>query len=151
MSNPGEEDKREIQFEGSEDDAMQELDQLVYEGNAQEEMIVKKMSNVKDASNGLSYSRMKQRIDRTHPRLYIEGEFMQYPICKTSTGWNFPISKLRQTDMKDFGVGIWIYFKWLKYLICIFLIATIISVPLFVFFIGASTTVPSKSLPPTDR
>jgi len=35
---------------------------------------------VRDASNGLSYTRMKQRIERTHPRKFVNGRLVKYPI-----------------------------------------------------------------------
>ena len=72
---------------------------------------------VRDASNGLSYTRMKKRLDRIHPRKMVNGELVKYPICGTSTGWHLPKRKYRKSDLKDFGVGVCLYFKWLKYLI----------------------------------
>ena len=35
---------------------------------------------VRDADNGLSYTRMKKRVERAHPRKLVDGKRVKYPI-----------------------------------------------------------------------
>lgn len=94
---------------------------------------------VRDASNGLSYTRMKKRVEMAHPRRLINGQYIEYPVCGTSTGWHHPNKKYRESGFKELGVGVSLYFKFLKYLVCIFLVAGIFSLPAIILFINAST------------
>lgn len=49
-----------------------------------------KLQTIKrDASNGLSYTKMKERIQRTHPRKLVDGKLVRYPYWATNTGWHF--------------------------------------------------------------
>lgn len=97
-----------------------------------------KKSFLRDADNGLSYTKMIMRVAKAHPRLMKEGQLVKYPICTTHTGWNLPSKRCRQTGLKEFGVGICLYFKWLKYLVCIFFVLVLLSIPALIFFISAS-------------
>jgi hypothetical protein len=78
--------------------------------------IYKMDTYIRDASNGLSYSRMQQRVERAHPRRIVNGNLEKYPIFGTRTGWHLPSKEWRHSDLKELGVGISLYFKFLKYL-----------------------------------
>lgn len=52
---------------------------------------LKKMDTVvRDADNGLSYTRMMKRVELSHPRMMVDRKQVPYPICGTSTGWHLP-------------------------------------------------------------
>jgi hypothetical protein len=78
--------------------------------------IYKMDTYIRDASNGLSYTRMQQRVERAHPRRIVNGNLEKYPIFSTRTGWHLPSKEWRHSDLKELGVGISLYFKFLKYL-----------------------------------
>jgi hypothetical protein len=59
---------------------------------------------------------MQQRVERAHPRRIVNGNLEKYPIFGTRTGWHLPSKEWRHSDLKELGVGISLYFKFLKYL-----------------------------------
>jgi hypothetical protein len=89
-----------------------------------------------DASNGLSYSKMLYITNLRHPRRVEDGKFKKFPLCKTKTGWHCCIKRFRKSDFGYLGTGTSLYFKMLKYLIFLFLILSILSVPSYFFYIA---------------
>ena len=75
-----------------------------------------------------------------HPRqvvynlAYNETNFGQYPLCDTRTGWSHCLKRYRKTDLNDYGVGIVLYYQFLKYLGIMMLIASILSIPSYLLF-----------------
>ncbi|CDW82979.1 UNKNOWN [Stylonychia lemnae] len=98
-----------------------------------------------DAQNDLSYSKMMMVVDQNHPRLEIEGrggkkEYQQRPFCKTKTGWHCCCRPCRQSDIHQYGIGITLYFKMLKFLVILFTMASIINIPMFVLYSAGGGT-----------
>ena len=62
------------------------------------------------------------------------------PFCKTRIGWHCCCRPCRRSDINKYGEGTSYYFKTLKFLNILFLIATIVNVPLFVMYsVGGGT------------
>jgi len=82
---------------------------------------------------------MKAVINQTHPRKVIEKDgkkqYVKYPVCKTHTGMHclcFP--RWRKNDIQEFGIGLVLYFRFIKFLIYLFAWCTLLSIPSFIFF-----------------
>lgn len=84
--------------------------------------------------NGLSYTKMIKEMDQRHPRIYENKEYKEYPICRTKTGGHLCCKMFRKSDLDEIGIGISLYFKMLKSLMVLFVIATILSIPAYVYF-----------------
>lgn len=54
----------------------------------------------KDASNGLSFERMKHQVKLNHPRKMIEKERKVFPIFTTHTGWYCILKSWRKSDVR---------------------------------------------------
>lgn len=84
----------------------------------------------------LSYEKMIQHLDNTHPRILVDGEHRKLPAC-TDVG-DLMDQKLGKEDKEyDFdalGVGVTIYFKLLKSFIIFLVISTILAIPLYYFY-----------------
>ncbi|CDW91797.1 UNKNOWN [Stylonychia lemnae] len=101
----------------------------------------------KDASNGLSYTKMKQVINRLHPRVVIDGVKRTYPLCKTKTGWHCACKSWRDSDIRELGVGISVYFKMLKFFMVLMLWFAFLSIPsYFLYYTGNETEEKSNSI-----
>eukprot|EP00347_Sterkiella_histriomuscorum_P019500 403341392 len=87
-----------------------------------------------DASNGLSYSKMKMVTDSRHPRMIKNGQKAPIPVFKSNTGWHCACNKFRKSDLADLGVGVTVYFKMLKFMMILFLWFTILSIPALLFY-----------------
>eukprot|EP00742_Colponemidia_sp_Colp-10_P003796 GILJ01004043.1.p1 GENE.GILJ01004043.1~~GILJ01004043.1.p1 ORF type:complete len:1123 (-),score=165.75 GILJ01004043.1:136-3504(-) len=89
-----------------------------------------------DADNRLSYAKMKHETDRLHPRLVTTDgttEYLKpYPLCGTSTGWHF-ICGDSVSGLSQYGVGVTLYFKFLKYLAMLFFFLCILNVPVIIY------------------
>jgi hypothetical protein len=48
------------------------------------------------------------------------------------------MKKYRETELKQFGVGISLYFKFIKFMIAMFTIISILSIPAFTFYLWAN-------------
>lgn len=87
-----------------------------------------------DASNNLSYSKMRYVVDLRHPRKLEDGIRKTIPVCSSRTGWHFWRNYHRTSDLADLGIGVTNYFKMLKYLIVMFLFFTLLSIPSYIFY-----------------
>lgn len=91
----------------------------------------------KDADNGLSHAKMVSRMNKYHPRIKVDGKKKPYPVFGTSTGWFIPFERCRHWRRSDFynmGVGVSLYFKFLKYIIFVLFCMSILSLPALIFF-----------------
>ena len=70
----------------------------------------------------------------------IDGEkhYSQVPVCRSSTGWHCCFRPCRQSTFNQFGVGVTLYFKMLKFLIVMFTIGAIINIPMYILYAGGS-------------
>lgn len=92
----------------------------------------------KDAHDGqLSYSRMVHRVALKHPMRQEGQERTNYPICATHTGWYCLCKSWRKAEIRELGIGMSIYFKFLKYFMFVFLLMTALSIPsLYIYYHG---------------
>ena len=84
---------------------------------------------------------MMKVMDYEHPRISVknaetgEETFVKMPCCGTKTGYHgFCTRKRRQSDFDDYGVGSVLYFQFIKYLGCQFLILALLGIPAMIFF-----------------
>jgi len=100
----------------------------------------------KDASNGLSHERMNYMRHINHPREVdydIQTDkttFKQHSLCKASVGCSHCSKRRRQTDFKEYGTGIVLYYQLLKYLGIMMFLFTILSIPNYLLFYHGSVT-----------
>ncbi len=59
---------------------------------------------------------------------------MKHPIIDTKIGWHWFTKAARASDFTSYGVGITLYFQFLKFLAAMFLILTVVSGPAYIFF-----------------
>lgn len=114
-------------------------------------MLIEKMQRFeKNADHGLSYDKLKYNINKKHPRIvktdsksnsifYVDSIggkvlFKKYPICKTKTGSNLCCFKARRSDLSIFGVGVTLYFQFLKFMIFAMFLLSFFSIPSYIFF-----------------
>jgi len=95
----------------------------------------------KDASNGLSHHKLRVLRYKCHPYIQVEGEsrdldskFRRFPVCGTRVGRHSLDPECRASDLSEFGVGLVLYFKFVKYLIAMFFVALLLSVPALILF-----------------
>jgi len=78
---------------------------------------------------------MKHVQDRRHPRKLVNGKLKRFPCCGTRTGWHCCCCKTwRQSEFKEYGLGVVLYFKLLKFLICLFFFLSLAALPSMLFF-----------------
>ena len=108
---------------------------LNYEKEKQEDVI--------DADNQLSYTRLQNVINQKYPReLQFNKDATQGKVeykvhricCGTNVGWLHCKRSRRHSDLKNYGVGIVLYFQIQKYLITLLGILTILNLPLMYAF-----------------
>ena len=76
---------------------------------------------------------MKKKIDNVHPRNANGNPYDCIEMCEVESGCHFCFkTSNEQTDFDKFGVGISLYFRFIKYLSVIFLILGIISLPMLI-------------------
>ena len=80
-------------------------------------------------------------MDYEHPRIQsVDPEtgketYKSMPCIKTKTGYHgFCTRKRRQSDFDDYGVGSVLYFQFVKYMGCQFLLMSILGIPAMLFF-----------------
>ena len=81
---------------------------------------------------------MQHRISLKHPRRINGKERSLYSCCGTSTGWYCLCKSLRKADIRELGIGMSIYFKFLKYMMCVFFFLTVLSIPTVILFYNAN-------------
>mmetsp|Transcript_2180 Transcript_2180/g.3244 ORF Transcript_2180/g.3244 Transcript_2180/m.3244 type:complete len:222 (+) Transcript_2180:708-1373(+) len=106
-----------------------------------------------DADNGLSWEKMNYVRNMNHPRevkydiLNDETKFGFHGICSTSSGWPHCKKGMRKSDFREYGVGIVLYFQFLKFVICFLFIFTVLSIPNFLLFYYGPVTADLELLP----
>ena len=94
-----------------------------------------------DADNHLSYSKMVKMMDELHIRERVIDEetktveYRKRKVCSTKTGYHDCCSRRRRkSDFEEYGVGTVLYFQFLKYIGCLFLMMTVLAIPSMLFF-----------------
>lgn len=70
---------------------------------------------------------------------------MKHPLFDTKTGWHWFTKETRASDFTTYGVGITLYFQFLKFLATMFLIMTVVSIPAYIFFSSGNSSVQQTS------
>ena len=85
---------------------------------------------LKRLANNLSYSKMKNELDKREPRMRSgDGKLVPVSICGSGFGCHCGYKRWRRTDLAQLGAGINLYFKMLKYFGCLFFLFFILSIP----------------------
>ncbi|CDW83214.1 UNKNOWN [Stylonychia lemnae] len=98
-----------------------------------------------DAQNGLSSDKMLHNMDRKHPRLIEKNpltgklEYKLHPYCKTKTGWHCCTKNSRKSDFSRYGIGIVLYFQFLKHMTIVFCLMALLSIPAYIFFFSGNS------------
>eukprot|EP00347_Sterkiella_histriomuscorum_P022647 403337690 len=122
--------------------SVQQIAQIQQNNQIQNEQRHSRNSKVeiKDASNGLSYTRMKQVFNIRHPRRVKNGQRTSYRLFCTRTGWHCPSKSCRKSDIQELGVGLSVYFKMLKFFMLVFPWFAFLSIPAyFLYYTGNKT------------
>jgi hypothetical protein len=78
----------------------------------------------------LSNSKMNNEMHLREPRLRAaDGHLNEYGFIETDTGFHSTDRNTRKSEIEDLGEGTNLYFKFLKYFMCIFFVATLLCIP----------------------
>ena len=84
-----------------------------------------------ELESNLNYEKMCLVVSKNHA---TNSKNQKYGIgevcCQVEAGFHFCCGTSKYSDFEKFGVGISLYFKFIKYLICFFFIFVIISLPI---------------------
>jgi len=100
----------------------------------------------KNASHGLSLEKLEYNLNKKHPRVLQRDEstkkisFILHPLCGTDTGIHLCCKSQRKTELAPYGVGIALYFQFLKHMIYTFFLLTLLSVPSYIFFFSGNSS-----------
>ena len=101
---------------------------------------------------------MIYHIDKTHPRVSVKdkisnycrkfnpnikagkSKFVKHPVFETKTGMHWFNKASRHSEFTTYGVGMTLYFQFLKFLAVMFFILALINVPAFIFFSGGNSS-----------
>lgn len=68
------------------------------------------------------------------PKPPFTATFGHHNVIGTHTGWAHCQKRMRASELKEYGVGIVLYFQFIKYLGCMLLLCTLISTPNYLLF-----------------
>lgn len=88
----------------------------------------------RDAENGLSFERLNHQLALKHPRKKDQKAARKFPICGTRTGWYCALKSWRKSDIRPLGLGLTMYFKFLKFFMFIFFLMTLLSLPMVMVY-----------------
>ena len=105
--------------------------------------LTKRLSSVKELKNGetlndngLSFHKMKLKVNKTHPRKYRNGEYKQLPLLgimgsvkRIKNGRR----EIREGEV-ELGMAVVQYFMLVKGMIFFFVVASIMSIPLMYIY-----------------
>lgn len=84
---------------------------------------------------------MVDTVSKTHPRLKVIDEetktvtLQKRPVCKTNLGFHDCCSReRRRSDFDEYGVGTVLYFQFLKFMSCQFMVLALLALPSMLFF-----------------
>jgi hypothetical protein len=63
-----------------------------------------------------------------------KSKFVKHPIYDTKTGCHWFTKASRASEFTTYGVGMTLYFQFLKFLAIMFLILAFINIPAYIFF-----------------
>ena len=77
---------------------------------------------------------MMEKLFHTHPLRKENGKYKTLPLCKTKVGCYCCCRGKTRSDLADLGIGITVYFKMLKFLMCLYLWMAFLSIPAYYFY-----------------
>ena len=84
---------------------------------------------------------MISQMELIHPRVDVIDEATQQkirkkrPVCGTKTGCHDCCNrKRRESELAEYGVGSVLYFQFLKYMACLFIIMIVLAIPAMLFY-----------------
>jgi len=93
----------------------------------------------------LDYEKMKQSQKEHHATKTEDTYYNCKDVCyKFEPGSHYCMESSEKSDLNKFGVGIMLYFKFVKHLIFFFLMFIILSIPALVFYIASFSAYNSK-------
>jgi hypothetical protein len=100
-------------------------------------MMIKKKTNSWETGYGkkgnLSYAKMRAAVNLRHPRVNVDGEPREVPLC-VDTGRLTGSTKKELHGLDELGIATSIYFKLLKALIGIFCLCSFVALPLYFLY-----------------
>lgn len=88
--------------------------------------------------NTVDYDRMLQSLKKNHVRKADGKTYGCLEACWSfNTGSHGIVKSSEKSDLTKFGVGIMLYFKFIKHLMLFFFLFTLLSVPAYVFYTAA--------------
>jgi hypothetical protein len=98
-----------------------------------------------DAENDLSQEKLKVYMDSVHARVKVKDKngnitLEKRPFCATKSGWFCCRPSMRQSDFAEYGMGMVIYFQFLKFMATMYCVMTVISIPSMVFYFSGNPT-----------
>ena len=86
----------------------------------------------------ISYEKMKEEVKMSQ-YLNLQGERQSAKeICCLNVGNHSAMHTTKQTELDHYGIGVSLYFRFLKYFIYVFLLLGLVSLPLLAFNFRAS-------------
>ena len=84
----------------------------------------------------LSHSKMINAIDQREPRSSAyDGRYDEFPLYSTQIGYHSTNRSNRESEIMDLGEATNLYFKFMKYFMLWFFIATIFSLPAILLYL----------------
>ena len=84
-----------------------------------------------ELESNLNYEKMCQVVSENHARNSQNREYGRIEVCcEVETGFHCCCGTSQESEFNKFGVGITLYFKFLKYLIAFFFFFIILSLPI---------------------
>lgn len=110
------------------------------------EYLVEDKSNIGNLEiEDSSLEELKFEAKLQHPKIIKKGKITDYEVCNTRTGCYSCLRRLEESDLKAFGSGIISYFKMLKAYCIVFLIISIIHIPVYIMYTESNQSKPITS------
>lgn len=93
----------------------------------------------------IKIEKIDNRVELLHPRILVDNKIDKVPICCSNTSWLLPCCFEDKSDFNVYGLGISIYFQLVKTFILVFLILSIINIPLYAIYYYNSLELTPKS------
>jgi hypothetical protein len=81
----------------------------------------------------LSYEKMKQVVSLNHPRKFKDGKSVKISLCE-QTGGLASQKDFQVNAFEEMGVGVSLYFKFMKSVIAFYFFCTFLCIPLYYLY-----------------
>lgn len=69
-----------------------------------------------------------------------KSKFVKHPLIDTKTGWHWFTKASRASEFTTYGVGMTLYFQFLKFLTMMFFILAFVNIPAYIFFASGNSS-----------